>query len=244
MINDKLLYWYSSISHACCCSDQHVFVASQLNSFSTSRDSVYNGLWLSLFLFAVSPVWGSGSMSKTQTNAKSCASTSDCVVVQCGCSWESLSRRNKLAIEECDRRSSVVRCTADSLTPKPVPICADGVCSKKYEEGAAKLMRQNDGEVRTNADGSLEAWDAREEEWVNLEQFWDRYAARRGGLTWGRRFDYPRYQEVDELDTMIIELESGPCLMEFFHTRWRRANDVRRWDATFNEYGGCPYVFD
>ncbi|MDX1406343.1 MAG: hypothetical protein R3192_17540, partial [Woeseiaceae bacterium] len=65
-----------------------------------------------------------------------------------------------------------------------------------------------------------------------------------GGLTWGRRTDYPPYDQVDELDTMIIELESGPCLMEFFHTRWRRANDVRRWDAAFNEYGGCPNVFD
>ncbi len=43
---------------------------------------------------------------------------------------------------------------------------------------------------------------------------------------------------------MIIEVESGPCLMEFFHTRWRRANDVRRWVAAFNEYGGCPDVFD
>lgn len=31
--------------------------------------------------------------------------------------------------------------------------------------------------------------------------------------------------------------------MEFFHNRWRRANDVRRWDPLFNEHGGCPDVF-
>ncbi len=101
-----------------------------------------------------------------------------------------------------------------------------------------------DGEVRSLADGGLEAWDSRNTEWVNLETFWIRYTNRRGGLAWGRRTDYPPYEQVNELDTMIIEADSGPCLMEFFHTRWRRANDVRRWDAAFNEYAGCPNVFD
>ena len=101
-----------------------------------------------------------------------------------------------------------------------------------------------DGEVRTVANGGFEAWDLQNTEWVDLETFWIRYTDRRGGLTWGRRTDYPPYEQVNELDTMIIEVESGPCLMEFFHTRWRRANDVRRWDAAFNEYAGCPNVFD
>ena len=100
-----------------------------------------------------------------------------------------------------------------------------------------------DGEVRSAAGDGLEAWDIRNSEWVDLEVFWSRYADRRGGLTWGRRTDFPPYRRVLELDTMLIELESGPCLMEFFHTRWRRANDVRRWDEAFNEYGGCPDVF-
>ncbi len=100
-----------------------------------------------------------------------------------------------------------------------------------------------DGEVRSVAGDELEAWDIRNSEWVDLEVFWNRYADRRGGLTWGRRTDFPPYKRVLELDTMLIELESGPCLMEFFHTRWRRANDVRRWDEAFNEYGGCPDVF-
>ena len=101
-----------------------------------------------------------------------------------------------------------------------------------------------DGEVRNVANGGLEAWDLQNTEWVDLETFWIRYTDRRGGLTWGRRTDYPPYGQVNELDTMIIEVESGPCLMEFFHTRWRRANDVRRWDAVFDEYAGCPNVFD
>ena len=104
--------------------------------------------------------------------------------------------------------------------------------------------QQPDGKTRTLANGVLEAWDAENREWVDAVSFWERYADRRGGLTWGRRTDYPPYADVKEFDTMIIELDSGPCLMEFFHTRWRRANDVRRWDPAFNDYGGCPHVFD
>ena len=101
-----------------------------------------------------------------------------------------------------------------------------------------------DGKMRVTADDNREAWDARNAEWVPVETFWLRYADRRGGLTWGRRTSLPPYNEVKELDTMIWELDSGPCLMEFFHRRWRRANDVRRWDTGFNDYGGCPHVFD
>ena len=101
-----------------------------------------------------------------------------------------------------------------------------------------------DGKTRTVANDALEAWDAENKEWVDAVSFWERYADRRGGLTWGRRTDYPPYADVKELDTVIIELDSGPCLMEFFHTRWRRANDVRRWDPAFNDYGGCPHVFE
>jgi hypothetical protein len=32
--------------------------------------------------------------------------------------------------------------------------------------------------------------------------------------------------------------------MQFHHEKWRRAQDVNRWDDKFNLYGGCPYVFD
>ena len=101
-----------------------------------------------------------------------------------------------------------------------------------------------DGQWRDASAGESMAWDANTGEWLDPESFWLSYAERHGGLTWGRRTEYPPYAEVNELDTMIIELDSGPCMMQFFHTRWRRANDVRRWDEAFNEYAGCPYVFD
>jgi hypothetical protein len=97
------------------------------------------------------------------------------------------------------------------------------------------------GEIRRM--GTPKAWDGDVEAWVTPEQFWLNYAERRGGLTWGRGKRYPRYDDVKEGDLFLVEVKSGPCLMEFFHSRWRRANDVRRWDPGFNEYGGCADVF-
>lgn len=91
-----------------------------------------------------------------------------------------------------------------------------------------------------NTSGSDVIWDEK----VDTEAFWKRYAESRGGLTWGTSSTYPEYDKVNEGDTLIIQLQQGPCLMEFFHSRWRRANDVRRWDESVNEFGGCPYVFD
>lgn len=79
---------------------------------------------------------------------------------------------------------------------------------------------------------------------VDIEQFWMNYAESKGGLTFGRSSTYPEYEKVKEGDTILIDVEQGSCLMEFFHSRWRRANDVRRWDESVNAYGGCPYVFD
>lgn len=78
----------------------------------------------------------------------------------------------------------------------------------------------------------------------DVESFWLSYAESKGGLTWGRTSEYPDYDKVKEGDTLMVELKQGPCLMEFFHSRWRRANDVRRWDDSINSFGGCPYVFD
>ncbi|MBY5991006.1 hypothetical protein [Ferrimonas balearica] len=108
----------------------------------------------------------------------------------------------------------------------------------------ADVAGSADGHVRLGADGALEAWDAERGQWGGLEAFWLAYAERRGGLTWGRGSDYPPYDQVKEGDTFMVELSQGPCLMEFFHQRWRRANDVRRWDDAFNDYAGCPRVFD
>ena len=79
---------------------------------------------------------------------------------------------------------------------------------------------------------------------VDTEVFWQQYIDSKGGLTWGRSSDYPEYEKVKEGDLFMVEVKQGPCLMEFFHNRWRRANDVRRWDDSVNQYGGCPNVFD
>ena len=101
-----------------------------------------------------------------------------------------------------------------------------------------------DGYIRHQENKHLEAWDSVGNRWLSIESFWDHYGARRGGITWGSRTEYPPYSKVKELDTMIINLPTGACMMEFFHGRWRRANNVRRWSKEFDEYGGCPYVFD
>jgi len=61
---------------------------------------------------------------------------------------------------------------------------------------------------------------------------------------WPGSSEYPPYAEVGDHDTFLVQTQSGPCLMYFFHGRWRRANDVRRWGDQFNDYGGCPQVFD
>lgn len=110
--------------------------------------------------------------------------------------------------------------------------------------GAAFAQPPRHGMVRVLTDATWQAWDDESAQWTGLERFWERYAERKGGLTWGRGGEYPDYPKVKEGDTFMAEVAQGPCLMEFFHNRWRRANDVRRWDDAFNEYAGCPYVFD
>jgi len=100
-----------------------------------------------------------------------------------------------------------------------------------------------DGEVRQHS-GSQQAWDANSSRWISLADFWDRYADRNGGYTWDKASDYPEYAKVQEFDTFLVETSKGNCMMQFFHSRWRRANDVQRWDDAFNEHAGCPYVFD
>ena len=122
-------------------------------------------------------------------------------------------------------------------------LAAAGLISSLPIPGFSQTVGARHGEVRESEQGVFSAWDNQVQEWVSPEQFWLNYAERRGGLTWGRGSDYPRYEDVKEGDLFMVEVESGPCLMEFFHSRWRRANDVRRWDPKFNEYGGCPDVF-
>ncbi len=103
---------------------------------------------------------------------------------------------------------------------------------------------ERDGRVRAQPNGTFVAWDAERSEWLSPEAFWASFAARGRGRSWPSGADYPPYAEVDEHDTFLVQTDDGPCLMYFFHTRWRRANDVWRWGDEFNDYGGCPVVFD
>ena len=118
-------------------------------------------------------------------------------------------------------------------------MAAVGITASLPVPGAAESFRH--GEIR-QAEETL-AWDGTLKDWVSPEAFWMNYAESRGGLTWGRGRTYPPYEDVSEGDLFLVEVDSGLCLMEFFHSRWRRANDVRRWDPRFNDYGGCPDVF-
>ena len=101
-----------------------------------------------------------------------------------------------------------------------------------------------DGQVHALDGNSFVAWDAIKEHWLAPEDFWRSFAERRRGRIWPGGTEFPSYTKVNEHDTFLYQLESGPCLMYFFHTRWRRANDVWRWGDEFNEYGGCPDVLD
>lgn len=99
-----------------------------------------------------------------------------------------------------------------------------------------------DGEVFRLDDGFL-AWDAEGETWRSPEDFWTAFAGRERGRNWGSGSSFPRYEDVNEHDAFVIETADGACLMVFFHRRWRRANDVWRWDPVFNEHSGCATVF-
>lgn len=108
---------------------------------------------------------------------------------------------------------------------------------------ASNLSAAENGEVSIQ-NGKQVAWSVKDNKWLDLESFWRSYAKDNGGLTWGQSDTYPPYNDVKEYDLFMVEVKSGLCLMEFYHTRWRRANDVRRWDDKFNEYAGCAKVFE
>jgi hypothetical protein len=93
-------------------------------------------------------------------------------------------------------------------------------------------------------DGQAMAWEQTSQQWLTIEVFWQNWVNTRGGLTWKSSEQYPSYEQVKEQDTFLVELNGGTCMMEFWHGRWRRVNDVRRWDDAFNDYSACPRVFD
>lgn len=95
------------------------------------------------------------------------------------------------------------------------------------------------GELRKLEFGGVAAWDAIKGDWVTPIAFWRSYMKRSQGRSWGTRNTYPPAGQVLELDTLLIQLDSGLCLMEFSQSRWRRANDVRQWDPGFNKVRGC-----
>lgn len=101
-----------------------------------------------------------------------------------------------------------------------------------------------DGQVHIRHDASFLAWDSVSQGWYSLEEFWIRFSERRRGNMWPSSTEFPPYTEVNEHDTILLRTKNGPCLMYFFHTRWRRANDVWRWAPEFSSYGGCPNVFE
>jgi hypothetical protein len=100
------------------------------------------------------------------------------------------------------------------------------------------------GSVVESAEGKLQVWNVNKGEWSNIESFWAGFAQSNNTKFWGKAETYPNYDDVNEFDTVLIQLNEGTCLMQFFHSRWRRANDVQRWDDAFNEYAGCALVFD
>ncbi len=140
----------------------------------------------------------------------------------------------KSEFEQITTSSNTVRLLALML----VSALAVSVASAQDENG------ERDGEVRPSGDDKFLAWDAQQLQWLEPEAFWQSFAERKRGRIWPAGSEFPPYAEVDEHDTFLLQLEQGPCLMYFFHQRWRRANDVWRWGPEFNEYGGCPHVFD
>ncbi len=108
----------------------------------------------------------------------------------------------------------------------------------------AQAQEYEHGEIKQSTSGDIQVWNANSTQWSDAETFWLNFEKTNEGNSWGRSTKYPNYDDVNEFDTIIIELEQGACLMQFYHARWRRANDVQRWNDNFNEYGSCPYVFD
>lgn len=108
---------------------------------------------------------------------------------------------------------------------------------------AVHAQPPENGKLRSDGN-DFSVWSSSSEDWVTPETFWLDYAQQSGGKYWGRSRTYPEYSQVNEHDTLLIENDAGVCLMYFFHERWRRAQDVRRWDPEFNEILGCPKVFD
>jgi len=125
-----------------------------------------------------------------------------------------------------------------SLTILFFTACSSSAVSKEtgssgYRNG--EIVSQNEKKV---------VWHENTKTFLTPIEFWHAYAKENGGLTWGQSRNYPNYDDVKEFDLFMVELDSGVCLMEFYHSRWRRANDVRRWDIGFSDISACSDVFN
>ena len=108
---------------------------------------------------------------------------------------------------------------------------------------AAEPPAPGNGQLHETSEGVV-VWSDAADQWLDIESFWLEFSASNDGKNWGLRSEYPEYSQLSERDVLLIELAQGRCLMYFWHGRWRRAQDVWRWDEAFNEQLGCPYVFD
>lgn len=127
-------------------------------------------------------------------------------------------------------------------TPRLIPTLAVALATTITVSSSLAGDATN-GQLRQQ-ESNLVAWQEATGSWVSVEQFWTNFATQHQGKYWGRSEEYPTYSDVKEHDTLLVEGADGPCLMYFFHNRWRRAQDVKRWDPRFNEALGCPQVFD
>lgn len=110
---------------------------------------------------------------------------------------------------------------------------------------AGTISAQEHGSIHgEGGPDSLWVWQAESQQWLTITEYWQWFAGQTGAKHWGSATGYPQYDQVNESDTLLLQLEQRPCLMQFFHAWWRHANDVQRWDDKYNHYGGCPYVFD
>jgi hypothetical protein len=100
------------------------------------------------------------------------------------------------------------------------------------------------GLMGQNTEGKVQVWDQNKTKWTDVQSFWINFAKSNEAKFWGETDTYPNYDDVKEFDMVLIQLNDGVCLMQFFHSRWRRANDVQRWDDAFNDFSGCASVFD
>jgi len=106
----------------------------------------------------------------------------------------------------------------------------------------SQTVQKQHGEVIEES-GVTMAWNQHQGVLQSPVEFWLSHAKFIDSAYWGESTAYPKYDDVKEHDTFLVRVPSGVCLMEFFHQRWRRANDVRRWDDKFNNLEGCADVF-